>query len=98
LGGSQLRTLKIKWNIEPFALGYRITSKIENFNKMWDTITDTLETHRIFRIEDNGKTEKQQMLEQCQLALKDLHDKLEFIYKANSGLLDHDNVTIRFRA
>lgn len=65
---------------------------------MWGTKVDTLETHRIFKIEDNGKTPEQQLYEQCEAAGKDLFDRLGFIYKANHGMLDRDNFTVRFIA
>lgn len=78
-------------------MGYRITSSVR-LNKMWGTSVDVLETHRIFRIEDNGKSPEDQLYEQCNAAGKDLFDRLDFIYKANSGLLDREGFTVRFNA
>lgn len=92
----QNELFNVHWKVEPFGVGLAVSSKFD-MNYRWDTDCEFVETRRVFRTDKSNEPLKDQILEQYKLALKDLAEKIEFIYKANHGLLDHGNVTIRFK-
>jgi len=92
----QNEKFNVEWDIQPFGVGYRLVSKFD-INCRWDTICDTVETARIFRIDKIDQSVEDHVKEQFVYAVKDLADKVKFIYEANHGLLDHNGITIRFK-
>ena len=74
---AELQRRVIKWSVKPFGTGYRITSTLLPDPRY----KQNFETHRIFQIEDNGKTKEDQIYYQSQLALQDLLDRLGMIHE-----------------
>lgn len=85
----------ILWKAERFGTGYRAIARLR-INFRWDTECEWIEKARIFGHKgDLSEEEKDKELKQN---LQDLWDKLVWIYKANHGMLDHNNIEIRFKA
>jgi hypothetical protein len=77
---AELQHRSIKWQVKPFGTGYRITSTLLP-DKRYKTLNDNPETHRIFQIEDDGRTKEDQIYAQSKLALQDLLDRIGMVYE-----------------
>jgi hypothetical protein len=77
---AELQHRRIKWSIKAFGTGYRITSTLLP-DQRYKTLNNNPNTHRIFQIEENGKTKEDQIYYQSQLALQDLLDRIGMVYE-----------------
>lgn len=76
-------------------MGLRATAKLR-INYRWDTKCEWIETNRIFG--HKGELTEEQFKAECIQSLKDLVDKMDWIYQANHGYFDKNGNTVRFKA
>lgn len=74
--------------------GYKATARLR-INYRWDTECEWLEAQRIFG--HKGELTQEEFDKECLQSLMDLIEKVDWVYQANHGMLDHDNVTVRFK-
>lgn len=67
---------KVEWTWDMLGGFYRITATVRG-----------VVTRRMFRIEDDGRSEYQQIIDNAMLAQKDVIDKFELAFKVKAGLL-----------
>lgn len=64
-------------------------------NYRWDTKCEWLESIRVFG--HKGQLSDEEMQKELLTAIADMHEKRLWVFKANHGLLDKDDLIIRFK-
>lgn len=87
--------LNVAWGYKKMLGRHVFTYFIENFNRRWDTATDTLEG-RIMGRPDAGDT-FEQLSKEFERANMKMLERVGWIYAANHGFLDTEFATYRFK-
>lgn len=79
------------WNVG----GWRVKARLK-IDFRWDTKCEWIETNRIFG--HKGELSEDEIKKEFVTAIRDLKEKLDWIYQANHGMFDKNGNTIRFKA
>lgn len=85
----------IQVKVEPWAIGGYVAKCKVRINYRWATECEYLETNRIFG--HKGNPTEAELKKEFIRAVADIQEKRLWVFQANHGLLDKENVIVRFK-